>query len=48
MRVGEEVTFARNSEVLQNDLSEKYDPIGHWKLASGGMMALVESYVESW
>ena len=30
---GEEVTFARNSEVLQNDLSEYYDPIGSWMLA---------------
>lgn len=30
MTVGEEATFARNSEVLQNDLSEYYDPIGHW------------------
>lgn len=33
---GEEVTFARNSEVLQNDLSENYEPIGPWMLASGG------------
>ena len=48
MRVEEAVTFARNSEVLQNDLSENYDPIGHWKLASGGVMALLESSVESW
>ena len=44
---GKEVTFARNSEVLQNELSENYDPIGHWTLASGGMMALVESCGES-
>ncbi len=48
MRAGEEVTFARNSEVLQNELSENYDPIGHWMLASGGVMALLESSVESW
>lgn len=30
-------TFARNSEVLQNELSENDDPIGHWMLASGGV-----------
>ena len=46
MTEGEEGTFARNSEVLQNDLSEYYDPIGHWMLASGGVWALLESYVE--
>ena len=49
MRVGEEVTFARDSEVLQNDLSENYDPIGPWMLASGGVMCSAgELCFESW
>ncbi len=55
MTEGEAVTFARDSKVLQNDLSEMYDPIGHgcshqeerW-LCWRAVLSVVVGSVDAW